>query len=646
MLEPMKPKLTAPGREGLAARVFHHSSLGILLANIDGLILEANDAFLFLVDRDRDEVVGHTIAELGFFATMGDDRAKDLLRERGAIDGFDAHVLTPSGEARVLRLWAEAIADGDDRLVVVRASDDAGHVAAGARYYELREAEVRYRALVEQIPAITYTEIEDETSPIGYRDVYISPQAEHILGYTPFEWQADPELWIRAMHPDDRDRVVQDDRASLQTGTFTSEYRMIARDGRVVWFQDEANVVEDPVSGVRFWHGVMLDVTEQKLAEASHTELAAKYRTLVEQIPAVVYLAEYGEQGDWLYISPQLEQVLGYTPEEWLAHPHPMASFTHPEDLAVARVEEERSLSFGEPFRAEYRMQTKDGRWQWILDEATAVRDQNGRPFVLQGVMYDISERKRSEQELEEVLEKLRAMDRLKNTLLHTLSHDLQNPLTVILGAASTLERLDDQLSTDERRTLLRSLAVRTQSLRTLLTDLLDLDRLDRGIIEPRRSPVDLPAMVRRLVASSDALAGRSVEIQTEPVTIAVDLAKVERMVENLLANVARHTEDARVWIRVAPQDGGALISVDDEGAGVPDDLKEKIFVPFSRGPEAADLPGSGIGLSLVARFAELHGGRAWVEDRPGRGASFRVFLPDAPDSSDDPGPDEPGTAG
>jgi PAS domain S-box-containing protein len=646
MLEPMKPKLTAPGREGLAARVFHHSSLGILLANLDGLILEANDAFLFLVDRDRDEVVGHTIAELGFFATMGDDRAKDLLRERGAIDGFDAHVLTPSGEARVLRLWAEAIADGDDRLVEVRASDAAGRVAAGARYDELREAEVRYRALVEQIPAITYTEIEDETSPIGYRDVYISPQAEHILGYTPFEWQADPELWIRAMHPDDRDRVVQDDRASLQTGTFTSEYRMIARDGRVVWFQDEANVVEDPVSGVRFWHGVMLDVTEQKFAEASHTELAAKYRTLVEQIPAVVYLAEYGEQGDWLYISPQLERVLGYTPEEWLAHPHPMASFTHPEDLAVVRVEEERSLSFGEPFRAEYRMQTKDGRWLWILDEATTVRDENGRPFVLQGVMYDISERKRSEQELEGVLEKLRAMDRLKNTLLHTLSHDLQNPLTVIYGAASTLERLDDQLSTDERRTLLRSLAVRTQSLRSLLTDLLDLDRLDRGIIEPRRSPVDLPAMVRRLVASSDALAGRSVEIQTEPVTIAVDLAKVERMVENLLANVARHTEDARVWIRVAPQDGGALISVDDEGAGVPDDLKEKIFVPFSRGPEAADLPGSGIGLSLVARFAELHGGRAWVEDRPGRGASFRVFLPDAPDSSDDPGPDEPGTAG
>src|SRR4029450_2154486 len=84
-----------------------------------------------------------------------------------------------------------------------------------------------------------------------------------------------------------------------------------------------AHPLEHPMSGVRFWHGVMLDVTEQKLAEASHWELAAKYRTLVEQIPAVVYLAEYGEQGDWLYISPQVERVLGYTPEEGLAHPHP-----------------------------------------------------------------------------------------------------------------------------------------------------------------------------------------------------------------------------------------------------------------------------------------------------------------------------------
>ncbi|MGH2529914.1 MAG: PAS domain S-box protein [Actinomycetota bacterium] len=629
----MESRLTAPGREDLLAQIFHHSSQGILLARLDGRIAEANDAFLFLVGRDRDDVVGQTVTDLGLFAELGDERARELLHERGTIDGLDAHVRTPSGETRVLRLWAEAITDGGDPIVAVRASDVDGRVAAGARYYELREAEVRYRALVEQIPAITYTEVEDETSPTGFRDVYVSPQSERILGYTAFEFQADPELWFKATHPEDRDRVVNEDRRSGETRSrFSSEYRMIAKDGRVVWFRDEAAVVEDPLSGVGFWQGVMLDVTEKKLAEEHHAELEAKYRTLVEQIPSVVYLAEYGEQGDWLYVSPQIERVLGYTPEEWLVHPHPMGSFTHPDDLAAVREEEDRSLTTGEPFRAEYRMRCRDGRWKWMLDEATAVRDEDGRPMVLQGVMHDLTERKAVEEELAAAVDKLRALDRLKDTLLQALSHDLQNPLTAILGTASTLARLDHELTDDERKNLLGALEARTRAAKTLLTDLLDLDRLDAGIVEPRREMVDLSELVRR-VADHPDLDGRPVKIEAaDHVTLEVDRAKVERIVENLLVNADRHTpETSRIWIRVWEQNGGAVIAVEDDGPGVPDVLKETIFEAFRRGPEAAELPGSGIGLSLVARFAEMHGGRAWVEDRPGGGASFRVFLPGSP---------------
>jgi PAS domain S-box-containing protein len=631
MQEAMERRLTTPEREGLLEQVFRHSSQGILVASQEGRVLVANDAFLFLLGRDRDEIVGRTTAELGLFASVGDRRAQELLSERGTID-VDAHVLTPSGEARVIRMWAEAVSDGGEAVVVVRASDLAGRLAAGARYYELREAEVRYRALVEQIPAITYTEMEDETSPVGYRDVYISPQTERILGYTPFEWQSDPELWIRTLHPDDRDRVVHEDRIALSTGTFISEYRMIGRAGQEVWFRDEAAVIEDPVTGVRFWQGIMLDITELKRAEATQAEIAAKYRTLVEQIPSIVYLAEYGEQGDWLYISPQLERVIGYTPEEWLAHPHPMASFTHPDDLDSVRAEEDRSLHSGDPFRAEYRMRTKDGRWLWIRDEATAVRDESGNPFVLQGVMYDVTERKRAEQELAAALERLQTLDQLKNTLLHALSHDLQNPITAILGAASTLERLDGDLTPEDRQNLLHSLVSRARSVKTLVADLLDLERLDQGIAEPLRMPLDLGEEVRDLVATSDLLAERHVDVQVEPVTISVDRPKVERMVENLLSNAARHTDTScRIWVRVKAEGPGALIAVEDDGPGVPDEQKERIFEAFNRGPRTSFLPGSGIGLSIVARFAELHGGRAWVQDRPGGGASFRVFLPDLP---------------
>ena len=130
------------------------------------------------------------------------------------------------------------------------------------------------------------------------------------------------------------------------------------------------------------------------------------------------------------------------------------------------------------------------------------------------------------------------------------------------------------------------------------------------------------------MIDESETLSGGRVDLDAVPVVVAVDPAKVERVVENLLTNAIKHTpEGTSVQLRVRPRDEGVLISVDDEGPGVPDDLKQAVFEPFLRGPEPRS-PGTGIGLALVARFAELHGGKAWVEDRPGGGASFRVWLP------------------
>ena len=620
----MDPHVTAPHREGLLDRVFHESALGMAVARLDdGEVLEANDAFSYLIGRGVPNLLGTDVFALGLWSDVGVERAKEMLRTRGVIDGFDTTVRPSDGETRVIRLWAELV-EGREPLVILRASDVDGRVVAGSRYAELREAEIRFRALVEQMPALTFTQIEDPESPTGFRIAYVSPQTERILGYTAEEWLADPTLWIAATHPEDRERVIAADLRSAHTGQrLRDEFRMVAKDGHVVWFQTEAAPVEDPVSGLRFWQGVMLDVTEIKKAAEHHAEVEAKYRSLVEQIPAVVYLGEYGEEGDWIYISPQIERIIGYTPQEWLDHPGPMNTFTHPDDLRRVREAEERSYRTGTPFRCEYRMQRRDGQWVWILDEASVVRDEEGRPLFMQGLMYDITERREAE-------ERLMALDRLKNTLLHTLSHDLKEPLTAILGAASTLERLDHELHEDERRQLLRTMAARTKGMNDLLTDLLDLDRMDRGIVEPRRFPVHLESLIRGIVDRSTALRRRAVLLEVRDPVANVDAPKVERMVENLLTNAARYTPgQTAIGVRSWREDGGVHIAVDDEGPGVPDDLKEVIFEPFRRGPGAETLPGSGIGLSLVARFAELHGGRAWVEDRAGGGASFRVYLPD-----------------
>lgn len=627
MQHPMDSRISAPNRQGLLEHVFHASSVGLAIARLaDGQILETNEAFCELIGRGLGEVLRSTVSGLGLWSDVGEARAQERLETDGVVDGFDTSITTPSGVTRILRMWAEVVRTDDEPLVIVRVSDVDGRVAAGARYRELREAEIRYRALVETIPAITYVDMLEGGDSSVWPTAYISPQVESILGFTPAEWIADPGLWESRLHPDDHGWVVEIDRAVFQEGRPTSlEYRLIARDGRVVWIEDESVLIADENGVPRFEQGVMLDVTARKQAEERGLQAEAKYRTLVEQLPAVVYLGEYGEDGDWLYISPALENVLGYTPQEWLEHPSPLGTLAHPDDLPAVRAAEEESLQTGEPLHAEYRMKAKDGRWVWILDEAAVVRDEQGTPLFMQGVMYDMTERK-------EVEERLVALDRLKNTLLHTLSHDLKEPLTAILGAASTLERLDHTLEEDERKHLLQTLVGRTKGMNTLLTDLLDLDRLDQGIIEPRRFPVDLGHLTRELVAQTDALRGRTVTFEAPRVLANVDAAKVERMLENLLSNAARHTTSGtRIWVRVESAKDGALLVVEDDGEGIPDDQKRMIFEAFRRGSSTA--AGSGIGLSLVARFAELHGGSAWVEDRPGGGSSFRVFLPDLPAS-------------
>jgi signal transduction histidine kinase len=227
-----------------------------------------------------------------------------------------------------------------------------------------------------------------------------------------------------------------------------------------------------------------------------------------------------------------------------------------------------------------------------------------------------------------QTVKRLQELDELKNTFLSAVSHELRTPLSVILGSAMTLAARGETLGEEGSRQLLASLVDSSHKLDSLLTDLLDLDRLTRGVLELRRQPTDIGELVRR-VLDTLPLDGRTTSVETEPVVIEVDAAKVERIAENLIANAARHTPvETPVWVRVVKAEGGASLIVEDAGPGIPADMRETIFEPFRRGAEAPYVPGTGIGLSLVSRFAVLHGGRAWVEERDGGGASFRVFLP------------------
>jgi signal transduction histidine kinase len=227
-----------------------------------------------------------------------------------------------------------------------------------------------------------------------------------------------------------------------------------------------------------------------------------------------------------------------------------------------------------------------------------------------------------------ELSDDLRNQNDIKNTLLHAVSHDLKGPLAGILGAMQTIRRAEKlKLTEVEMEDLYGVIEQAGKKAARLVDDLLDLDRLRRGQLQPERALTDVGALADRISTELAPLSGHPVRVESDPVMVDIDPGKVERIVENLLNNAARHTpQGTPVRVLVNERPDGVLLVVEDEGPGVPNEMKDAIFEPFRQGESARG--GVGIGLSLVYRFARLHGGDAHVEDRDGGGARFVVSLP------------------
>jgi two-component system sensor histidine kinase KdpD len=243
--------------------------------------------------------------------------------------------------------------------------------------------------------------------------------------------------------------------------------------------------------------------------------------------------------------------------------------------------------------------------------------------------LRDISLRRhqpnRAYQREQEANQRLREANEMKNMMLAAVSHDLRTPLSSLLGLARALEDQIDRLSIDQIKEVVRHIASSAQRLEQMVSSLLDLERLAAGALQPARAPTNIRSLIEGVSRGVD-LEGRPLTIEADAVTVSVDGALTERIVENLLVNAKRHTPSGTpISIRALSKDEGVEIDIEDEGPGVLDEDKAAIFEPFHGAKSRA----GGIGLSLVARFAEAHGGRAWVEDRTGGGASFRVLLPD-----------------
>lgn len=314
---------------------------------------------------------------------------------------------------------------------------------------------------------------------------------------------------------------------------------------------------------------------------------------------------------------------LGLTPEQLVGNTmlaHDVADRRFPATVAHRRALRGASASYSF---------THDGTW--YLARVDPLRGDDGTITGTIGITVDVSDLGHRLEDAERAIRQehdendlLRVLNQTKDALIGSIAHDLRSPLATILLIAETLASSRSEFDAETLAELHTRIGDNARRISRFLTTGIDPLDATRGSRSPQTC-VDIGSLVRMIVEGTDP-PGRQVITDVTPVDAEVDPIAVERIVQNLLANALQHTPPGSpIWVRVAPSGGKVLIAVEDAGPGVPDEMKAAIFVPTVHAGSGA---GSGIGLSLVARFAALMGGRAWVEDRAGGGASFRVLVP------------------
>jgi PAS domain S-box-containing protein len=393
-------------------------------------------------------------------------------------------------------------------------------------------------------------------------------------------------------------------------------------------------------------------------SEASHPfgeEL--KYRSLVDRLPAVVFMASLeGGIGD-AYVSPQIEATLGFSQNEWLQDPIRWYQHIHPDDKERWSVEAAEMFLSGTSLKSVYRVLSRDGRVVWFQCEASMLRGEDGRPWAIQGVGFDITKLKESEQALHEKNEQLElltaeaeAANRAKTIFLQTVSHEIRTPMNAILGYAQLMSQDPDLGMTAKAN--LKIISQSGEHLVALITDVLDMSKIEAGRTELNparfnfRRLVDNLASMFRLSAQAKALRFEVLFDGESVVHVIADEGKVRQIFINLLGNAIKFTASGLVKLHLALYRRTAnqlwlSAKIEDTGLGISDEEQGRLFQPFSqirRGLKAQE--GTGLGLAIARSYARLMGGDITVTSVFGRGSTFRFEIPIASDELQiDPSP-------
>lgn len=408
------------------------------------------------------------------------------------------------------------------------------------------------------------------------------------------------------------------------------------------------------IDSARLYQDVQAELQERRAAEAELRRSEEKYRTILETIQDAYFEAD--TRGTLRLANPAFAAGIGAASVEEL-YGSPYRRFVDPRDVRELMATFARVLRHGEPVqRREFRFRRRDGGTFYGEISIGLVRDVDGRPVGFRGLVRDVSDRKRHEEELRAAKEVAEAANAAKSSFLANVSHELRTPLTSILGFARLIERrFDDALTPalaahEDRKVQRAAQQVRSnagiiyaesQRLTHLINEVLDLAKIEAGRVDWRMAPLDLAEVVRHAAQATHGLFEQKpgvhlrLEIAGDPPQVVGDRDRLTQVVINLVSNAVKFTPAGDVHIAVARIDDGdrgpaVAVRVRDTGVGIAPEDHEAVFERFKQvGNTLTDKPqGTGLGLPICRQIVDHHGGRLWVESALGAGATFVFTVP------------------
>lgn len=494
---------------------------------------------------------------------------------------------------------------------------------AQQREAQLFESENRFRLMVESIDDYAMFLVDTNGLIISW-----NRGAERLTGYSESEVLGQP---FSILYPKDelpREHAIYELTMARANGRHEEEGHRVRKDGSVYDAQIIVWPVEDKSGEVISFAKITRDITERKAAERALRDSEAKFRTMTDAMPQMVWSALPDGKQD--YINQQWFRFTGADKaardsEGWL-------DFVHPDDKARVRESWRDSLQHGNDFEAQFRLQHMSGVYRWTLGRALPVRNDLKKIIRWMGTLTDIHEQKRAETTLHESA-------RRKDEYLAMLAHELRNPLAPIRNSTQLLRRLSNT-----QEGMIGGLEVidrQVAHMSRLIDDLLDVARISRGKIELRRETFELGELARQ--TANDFRTGYEnkqislgVDVADRPLWLFADPTRIAQALGNLLHNALKFTEaggEVRISVSEELHNGKpfGVVTVADTGIGIDPHLLEQLFEPFVQGNQdlARSKGGLGLGLALIKGFANLHGGTAYARSAGlGRGAEFVFRIP------------------